>query len=154
MIRIWDGPLTKRNMGHARVCLLASGSAKLVGITFGHCMLLHRWVVLILLSLALPLNGWASVSIAQPCPMQTMSASAHTGMSGMKGPCCDEHAKDHNKTGNPCKPGQECPTGTLYFSPARLQVTSVTQSSSPVIQPETQLATRVPAVVWRPPLTL
>ena len=57
-------------------------------------MFLLRRVLLILLSLALPLNGWASISLASPCPMQAVSASVPTAMVDMKGSCCTEHAKD------------------------------------------------------------
>ncbi len=117
-------------------------------------MLLLRRVLLILLSLALPLNGWASVSLASPCPMQMVSTSAHAEMADMKGPCCTEHAKDQKQTSNPCKSGQECQTGALYFASAPLQTASLPQTSSPVNLPIAQLTARAPAVVWRPPLTL
>jgi len=113
-----------------------------------------RRILVILLSLALPLNGWAAIRLASPCPMQAVSASAHAEMAEMKGSCCNEHAKDLNKTSNPCKSGQECQTGTLYFASAPVQTAALPRSTSLVILPVTRLAARMPATVWRPPLTL
>jgi hypothetical protein len=113
-----------------------------------------RRVLVILISLALPLNGWASIVVPSLCPMQAVSASVHAEMAGMKGPCCTEHGKGHKQTSNPCKSGQECQTGALYFASAPLQTASLPPTSSPVNLPITQLAARAPAVVWRPPLIL
>lgn len=109
-----------------------------------------RRVLLILLSLALPFNGWASVAVVSPCPMQN-GMSGHAPMPEMSESCCVDHGKSIDKTGNPCKPGQECQTGVLYVSATAPQTPSFPRSSLSAALPTLSRITAAPSSVWRPP---
>lgn len=106
-----------------------------------------RLCLILLISLALPLSGMAGVAApVEPCPMQTAGMAM---MADMNQDCCHEMGKtaDHGK---PCKPGQECKSGSL------LQVAVVKQPnrlSSPLAAPFINdcLPAKTPSGVWRPP---
>lgn len=106
-----------------------------------------RFCLIVLLSLALPLNGVAGLAAAaEPCPMK----AAGMEMMGDTAPdCCEDldHPSDHGK---PCKSGQECKTASV------LQVSTVkppvTLSSPIVVSFSSDLPpTLAPSGVWRPP---
>lgn len=106
-----------------------------------------RRLLLVLLSITLPVYGWASIAVASPCPMQAGSATMKPG-----GTCCQD--TDHAKSGNPCKAGQECQTGALYQPTIAAVLPVVPRSTVIATLPEPQLAAGDPAFVWRPPRPL
>lgn len=115
----------------------------------GKSLAMTRWLrqlLLVLLSLTLPVYGWAAAAIASPCPMQT----DHSAMKADT--CCQD--TDHADAGNPCKAGQECQTGALYQAMTAGLVPVVPQSTQVISPAETQLIAAALTAVWRPPLSL
>ncbi|KAA0979543.1 hypothetical protein [Pseudomonas sp. ANT_J28] len=106
-----------------------------------------RCCLIFLISLALPLSGMAGVQApTEPCPMKTMGMAM---MDGMGQDCCHD-MKSPTEHGKPCKPGQECKSGSL------LQVSIVkhsTRFSSPLVLSlfSDFLPVHAPSGVWRPP---
>lgn len=106
-----------------------------------------RLCLILLISLALPLSGMAGVAVpVEPCPMKT---SGMTMVGDMGQECCHDMAgaSDHGK---PCKPGQECKSGSL------LQVLVVrTSPPLPTLLADSFtsdfLPAKTPSGVWRPP---
>lgn len=106
-----------------------------------------RCCLIFLISLALPLSGMAgNQAPTEPCPMKTPGMAM---MGDMGKDCCHDmnSPSDHGK---PCKPGQECKSGSL------LQVSFVkpaTRLSSPLVLSlfSDFLPTQSPSGVWRPP---
>lgn len=83
----------------------------------------HRFLLLILLILAIPMAGYAGlVAPKVPCPMK-MAAMAeqysdtHLGhaLSTQMADCCND-LDTLLKTGQPCKAGQDCKIGSLGLS--------------------------------------
>jgi hypothetical protein len=109
-----------------------------------------RRVLLILLSLALPFNGWASMAVVDPCPMQSAMAD-HGPMAQMKDSCCKDHDKSIGKADKPCKPGQECQSSALYVSATAFQTSSLPRSTLSVPLPTLPASTAALSGVWRPP---
>ncbi len=114
-----------------------------------------RFLLALLLCLAIPLQGWAAGRGAStPCPMAaTMAMQTSAGsvdMNAATGDCCND-AVTAALTGKLCKTGQECPTPTGAF----------VASAHPAVSPLPTAA--VPAFfssappsgaadsVWRPP---
>lgn len=116
-----------------------------------------RLFLLMLLCLAIPLQGIASVHMrSAPCPMEQSDNMAQMQMADMDQQamadhdCCND-ADTAAKTGKMCKTGQDCPVSALY--PA-----SVGSSLSLSVAPTTQYPSLVLTVrtfdassVWRPP---
>jgi hypothetical protein len=106
-----------------------------------------RCCLIFLLSLALPLSGMAGIQApTEPCPMKT----AGMAMMGDMGQDCCHDMKSPSDHGKPCKPGQECKSGSL------LQVSIVkpaTRFSSPLVLSlfSDFLPIQTPSGVWRPP---
>lgn len=66
-------------------------------------------LLLAMLVLVLPLRGFAGALLLEPsCPMEH-GMSAHQDMAGAQG-CCND-GDEMEKTGKPCKSGQECKVG-------------------------------------------
>lgn len=108
--------------------------------------LLARHLLTLLLAIALPIMGWASVALpaAQPCPMQAMMQA------GDHADCCADKAT-LGKTGQPCKMGQECQSGAHALPDVVVSFVPVLNASPRVTLPEPFLAHSGPAGVWRPP---
>jgi hypothetical protein len=107
-----------------------------------------RFLLVFLISLALPLTGMAGVEApTEPCPMQ---AAGMSHMAGMDQDCCEDMGKmtEHGKKS--CKTGQECKTGSmLQISVLKAPVTL----TRPVMAdaPPEAVPDRSPADPWRPP---
>lgn len=108
-----------------------------------------RLCLIVLLSLALPLNGVAGlVAATEPCPMQAADMAM---MADIVQDCCQD-MDSPSEPGKPCKAGQECKTASL------LQVAIVKPPvtlSSPigVSYSSDFLPAHPPSGVWRPPRT-
>src|SRR5690606_12284162 len=117
--------------------------------TFVRRMLQH--LLLILLSLSLPMAGLASTSLSAKCTMHT---TVPVDMSEADACCPDQHQhSETEKSDDFCKNGHRC-SGASVFWPSAVQQPS--HSSIPRVGicptlPRTQLATNIPASVWRPP---
>jgi hypothetical protein len=106
-----------------------------------------RCCLIFLISLALPLSGMAGVQApTEPCPMKTMGMA----MMGDMGQDCCHDMKSPSDHGKPCKPGQECKSGSLFQVSF---VKPVTRLSSPLVLSlfSDFLPTQAPSGVWRPP---
>lgn len=121
-----------------------------------------RFVLLLVLSLAIPVYGLAGLAAPQDqCPMESGSTSfvgidgvaddhhANAGSSDGADCCSDPGAFD--ETGQSCKPGQECPTVHAVHVPVLLAwVTRLVgiEGTSPVnlLPPSGS-----PSSIWRPP---
>ena len=125
---------------------------------FNHIVRTVRFLLLMLLSLAIPLAGYAGLGVPKmPCPME-MAAMAEQQLSGeMKeasatpmGECCND-METLLKTGKPCKVGQDCKIGSqglsVYFPtvpPSFGKDSFLARLNDRVIAPRT-----IP--IWRPP---
>lgn len=66
-------------------------------------------------------------------------------------PCCKENAKPGKPMSDPCKPGQECQTGAMYFVTPFSSAAPVPLADQPAQLPDSQIAATAPPGVWRPP---
>lgn len=84
-----------------------------------------RLLLIVLMSWVIPLNGFAATP-ASACPLQAqpdapqmgaspMSADEMTAMSAAMPDCCLE-TDDDSSPAKPCKPGQACNVGWLFFA--------------------------------------
>ena len=117
-----------------------------------------RFLLLMLLSLAIPLAGYAGLGVPKmPCPME-MAAMAEQQLSDdmedasatPMGECCND-METLLKTGKTCKVGQDCKIGSLGLSvhfPAIPEVfskdTFLGRLNDRAIEPR-------PIPIWRPP---
>jgi hypothetical protein len=70
-----------------------------------------RLILLVLLSIAIPLEGFAAVP-ASPCPMRMQATTAATDAAMPD--CCDpQHRAAQQKS---CKPGQSCSASGFYIA--------------------------------------
>jgi hypothetical protein len=106
-----------------------------------------RFVLLLMLAIALPLAAWAGIATPQalPCPMML-----HGEATMAKAPCCADKAA-MGKAGSPCKLGMECQSGNAGYPVAVVTVAAIDVVSQPVVHRPTFLSTAGPADVWRPP---
>jgi hypothetical protein len=127
-------------------------------IGFNHRVRTVRLILLMLLSLAIPLAGYAGLGVPKaPCPME-MAAMAEQQLDTRMdqvltvkmGDCCND-METLLKTGKTCKVGQDCKIGSLGLS---VHFPSIPESfgrdtylaglNDRVIEPRT-----IP--IWRPP---
>ncbi len=110
-------------------------------------MKLLRIILLVLLSIAIPLNGFAATP-ASPCPMR-MHVAAFS-MTGAMQDCCDPHdPSSHQKS---CKPGQSCSVSGFYFAlPTAFHIAPLDVARLP----PTAILSAVPgtriSAIWHPP---
>ena len=112
-----------------------------------------RTFLLLVLCLAIPLQGFAAVvALESPCPMETTAAGDTAAVSAMHG-CCND-ADTAAKTGKACKTGQECQSGGQYlvFPPVVHSFASSASDRFSLIEPF--LHAFIPSGVWRPPTQL
>ena len=77
-------------------------------------MKLSRAFVLLLLSLAVPTYGFASLGAShKPCPMQMHGMAHPAPADAADGMDCCVDLETFAKTGNPCKAGQDCHAGQM-----------------------------------------
>jgi hypothetical protein len=110
-------------------------------------MRLFRIALLLMLSVILPIYGWASIAVVSPCPMQAAPSPMKSSAI-----CCE--GSDHAKSGNACKSGFECQAGSLYQSTAAIIAPAIAQSNLVIPTLKIQIAVNTPASVWRPPRQL
>ena len=106
-----------------------------------------RFCLIFLISLALPLSGMAGIqSPIEPCPMKT---TGMTLMGDMNQDCCLDMSSsaDHGK---PCKPGQECRSGSLLQVSLEKPATRLSNPQMLKIFSDS-LPIQTPSGVWRPP---
>ena len=117
-----------------------------------------RLILLMLLSLSIPLAGYAGLGVPKmPCPME-MDAMAEMQLGAdmeqtpvaQMGDCCND-METLLKTGKTCKVGQDCKIGSLGLSvhfPAIPEVfskdTHLARLNDRAIEPR-------PIPIWRPP---
>lgn len=115
-----------------------------------------RRLIALLLIGTLPAYAWAALGLPEACPMRTMPAAEATAAVHA---CCEIGAAANDESpqpgkSNPCKPGQQCKTGSLYHlqvpTPARVDVTPSTLA----VATEISVPSRGPTGVWRPPRSL
>jgi hypothetical protein len=125
---------------------------------FNHIVRTVRFLLLMLLSLAIPLAGYAGLGVPKmPCPMemaamaeQQLGSDVEETPAGAMGECCND-METLLKTGKTCKVGQDCKIGSLGLSvhfPATPEVfnkdTFLAKLSDRAIEPR-------PIPIWRPP---
>jgi hypothetical protein len=104
--------------------------------------------LLALIILTLPFNGWAGARVAEPCPMAASAMADHTTTHA---PCCEEDAKPGKALSDPCKPGQQCQSGAVYFASPFAPATPAPLAAQPVLPLDLHIAATAPPGVWRPP---
>lgn len=120
-----------------------------------------KWVRLILaviLSVVIPVNGFAAPPV-DVCPMQAMDtlpgmtavATGDTdGVHSAMPDCCVEMDSESPKL-KPCKPGQSCSVGWLYFALPTSFVVPPLASRMDLAQYLTPSISRSSATIWHPP---
>ena len=124
-----------------------------------------RVFLLLLLSLAIPVHGYAVLDVQRaPCPMRAGMMVAPTAapmsMAGSATPAAQERRDCCNdpdtvsKTGKLCKAGQECKTGGL--APALLHSAPLLDLACVAIEtlPSQPFPQRRRVSIWRPPSLL
>lgn len=120
-----------------------------------------RLLLVVLMSWVIPVNGFAAPPVSA-CPMQAldnavpqdgagqMTADELTAMSTAMSDCCLE-MDDDSSSAQPCKPGQACSVGWLFFAlPASLSVSQpvgrilLTHYTSPLFNAQSP-------TIWHPP---
>lgn len=113
-----------------------------------------RLILFLLLSLAIPVQGFAQFVPQQtPCPMElgVLDLSADTGLMH---DCCND-SETAAKTGQPCKTVQPCPSPGQFLPFAEIEVLPQERAAStrfPLLA-ETVFSFD-PAAAWRPPAQL
>ena len=117
-------------------------------------MKLLRLLLVVLISVVIPVNGFAAAPVS-PCPMQAQDATAATtaSMSAAVDDCCLDMDTSSSQ-GKSCKPGQACSLGGVFFVlPASFQVfppvagVALAHYVSPFFSEPT-------ASIWHPPQLL
>ncbi|WP_170211827.1 hypothetical protein [Rhodoferax bucti] len=117
-----------------------------------------RFLLLMLLSLAIPLAGYAGLGVPKmPCPME-MAAMAEQQLSGeMKeasatpmGECCND-METLLKTGKTCKVGQDCKIGSLGLSVHLPSIPEVFSKDTFLARLNDRAIEPQPIPIWRPP---
>lgn len=79
-----------------------------------------RLLLVVLMSVVIPVNGFAATP-ASVCPMQAQDAAAPLNademmaMDATMSDCCPE-MDNQSPSAKPCKPGQACSVGWLFFA--------------------------------------
>lgn len=113
-------------------------------------------LIALLLIVTLPAYAWAALGLPEACPMQTVPAAEMTATGHA---CCEvaEAANDESPlpgNSNPCKPGQQCKTGSLYHPQVPPTARVPVKSGTLVAATEIPILSRDPTGVWRPPRSL
>ena len=113
-----------------------------------------RLILFVLLSLAIPVQGFAQfVQQQTPCPM-ALGVMDMTADMGLMHDCCND-AETAAKTGQPCKTVQPCPSPGQFLPFASIEVLPLERATS-VRFPHLAdtLFSFDPAATWRPPAQL
>ncbi|EAN8120589.1 hypothetical protein ODI84_13750 [Pseudomonas putida] len=111
-----------------------------------------RLLTVLMLILALPLNGMAGVeSSIEPCPMEAIGMDM---MAGMDHDCCQDQELETSKphASKACKVGQECRTASA-LQVSLLEPALTFSTPRPADTYAVSLVTRAPPDHWRPPRT-
>ncbi|MDP2371708.1 hypothetical protein [Rhodoferax sp.] len=110
-----------------------------------------RILLLCLLSLVIPAYGYAALGTAAlPCPMTQHHATGDAASAHGGADCCDD-ADATAATGQPCKMGQDCPTGGLaWLLPKGSLAVQVTQPTVHRFHTEVRIEP-AQSNIWRPP---
>jgi hypothetical protein len=118
-----------------------------------------RRVLLLVLCLLLPLQGFAAPQVAAvPCPMQDMiamtdAADEDADTAAAMVDCCNDLAT-FERTGQPCKSAQPCSApavGMPFFTPVAIRAMAQQAPPSP---DEIRLPPGAAARLWRPPASI
>lgn len=109
-----------------------------------------RLYLVLLLILSLPLKGLAGIELpAPPCPMQAAGLATQVEAPG---DCCLD-GQTSALSEMPCKPGQDCKSGSLYQL-VRIKFNLPTPTAERIAAyRDDALLSQTPAGVWRPPRT-
>lgn len=113
-----------------------------------------RLILFVLLSLAIPVQGFAQfVQPQTPCPMELGAMDLSADM-GLMHDCCND-PETAAKTGQPCKTVQPCPSPGQLLPFAEVEVLQQEGAAS-VRFPQLAeiLFSFDPAATWRPPTPL
>lgn len=113
-----------------------------------------RLILFVLLSLAIPAQGFAQFAPQQtPCPMAREATGFSADMGAMHD-CCND-AETFAKTGQPCKTVQPCPSPGQFLPFSRIELLPPERAASLRFPPlaETRFSSD-PAATWRPPAQL
>jgi hypothetical protein len=115
------------------------------------CMRNFRIFLLLLLCVAIPLQGYAGLALQEkPCSMM-QAMMAKVASANQVRPCCND-ADTLKKTGKMCKTGQQCTSGSHYFTLVKIQPPAYAAAQALRFAPiALSLYSIVPVPVWRPP---
>lgn len=113
-----------------------------------------RLLLILLVSLALPVNGYAALTqtdVSPCCPMQQDQdmASMAAGQA-----CCCHHGDSGNQHGKPCKCDQMCKTANPFQAVAAKPVFLPLPQWQPLPQSSVRVISFDSSGVWRPPRLL
>lgn len=117
-----------------------------------------RLILLMLLSLSIPLAGYAGLGVPKmPCPME-MDAMAEMQLGAdmeqtpvaQMGDCCND-METQLKTGKPCKVGQDCKIGSLGLSVHFPTIPESFNKDSFLARLNDRAIEPLPIPIWRPP---
>jgi len=115
-------------------------------------MNLLRLLLILFLSLALPINGYAALAATSPCcPMQ--QDQGMTSMSAGQA-CCCHHGDSGDKHGKPCKCDQMCKTANPFQAVSAKPVFFPLPQWQPLLQSTVRVISSDASGVWRPPRLL
>lgn len=142
-------------MSKANLGLFRHRQVMQVFMVFNGAVRTVRLLLLVLLSFAIPMVGYAGLGVSTvPCPMDA-AAMGNQSMSNMdqdtmQADCCND-IETMVKTGKPCKVGQECKVGTLGLLIHSQNLTADFQKSPRMdCLKERTVALRW-VNIWRPP---
>lgn len=111
-----------------------------------------RLLLILFLSLALPINGYAALAAVSPCcPMQ--QDQGMTSMSAGQA-CCCHHGDSGDKHDKPCKCDQMCKTANPFQAVSAKPVFFPLPQWQPTLQPTVPVISSDASGVWRPPRLL
>ncbi|BBP04354.1 hypothetical protein TPL01_28760 [Sulfuriferula plumbiphila] len=111
-----------------------------------------RLLLILLFSLALPVNGYAALATVSPyCPMQ--QDQDMTSMPVAQA-CCCQHGGSGDPHGKPCKCDPMCKTVNPFQAVAAKSVFFPLQQGQPLLQSTIRVISCDASGVWRPPRLL
>lgn len=125
---------------------------------FNHRVRTVRLMLLMLLSLAIPLAGYAGLGVPKmPCSMEMAAMAEPQADTGMEqapttkmGDCCND-METLLKTGKPCKVGQDCKIGSLGLSVHFPTIPESFSKDSFLARLNDRAIEPRPIPIWRPP---
>ncbi len=111
-----------------------------------------RLLLILLLSLALPVNGYAALAAVSPyCPM--LQDQDMTSLAAGQAYCC-HHGDSGYQHGKPCKCDQMCKTANLFQTVSAKSVFFPLPQWQPLPQSTIRVISFDASGVWRPPRLL